>query len=181
MVTAVFTVSGDLEAFNQRAFRTSLLELFPEAEDVRLIATAGSVRVEAKLVLPSISAATTTLNTLQQTTESALTESLGVVVEALDKSSLTMQIEEVLDYVAPVEPGGDAMMIPVIILAVLFVIAIGGYSLYAFIKRRKQQRKSQKRGNWRVQSRAGEAEEEAAASTAEAAASTESTSIRVLW
>ena len=153
MVTAVFTVSGDLEAFNERAFRTSLLELFPEAEDVRLIATAGSVRVEAKLVLPSISAATTTLNTLQQTTESALTESLGVVVEALDKSSLTMQIEEVLDYVAPVEAGGDAMMIPVIILVVLFVIAIGGYSLYAFIKRRKQQKIAKARQLARAESR----------------------------
>ena len=50
-----FVLSGDLSSFDVQAFRTNLLNLvFPDATDVILNVTAGSVYVAAQLIMPSI-------------------------------------------------------------------------------------------------------------------------------
>ena len=83
LVTAVFTLAGSVESFDRAAFTSRLLVAFPSAESVSLTVSAASVAVTARLILPTATDANAAASTLSSTSREALSDLLGVTVEAI--------------------------------------------------------------------------------------------------
>ena len=86
---ATFTVAGDVTSFDQSAFTSRLLALFPEASAALVDASAASVRVDATLQMSTAEAATRAVGRLEASSVGALSDSLGVQVEAVSRPVLS--------------------------------------------------------------------------------------------
>ena len=112
VVNIAFTAAGDVASFNIAAMRASMLAAFPAAEDVVIIVTAASVNVDARLIMPTESAATAVATTLQTTSPAALSSQVGVTVESVSAPTV---VDEVVPAPSPPppspppqQPGGNA-------------------------------------------------------------------------
>ena len=89
LVSVTFTADGEAEAFDAAAFKANLRKLFPKAIDVLLTITAGSVIIDALIVMPSTSSggltddATRVRNELANSSPEDLSKSLGVTLTAV--------------------------------------------------------------------------------------------------
>lgn len=103
VVALSMVVAGDLSSFNWTAFRSHLLALVPAATQAVITTTAASVRVDARLVMPSqaeATAAAISLAALANTTM-GLSAALGVAIEASDEVTV---LTELLQAPSPPPP-----------------------------------------------------------------------------
>ena len=91
VVTARFAISGDVETFDQSSFRSSLLSLFPAAEDVVLVVSAASVSVTARLVMSSATDADSTTTSLTSLTPTQLSSSLNTTIAEAPTASVAIE------------------------------------------------------------------------------------------
>jgi len=66
-VQASFTVAGDVASFDSTGFRDALHARFSDAEEVTIVVTSASVRVDATIVMPNQSAATSVASDITST------------------------------------------------------------------------------------------------------------------
>ena len=88
-VSSALTLNSTVEDFNSTSFTTGLLEEYPDATDVTINVTGGSIVVEYQLTFPSTESAHTAATTLADDSPSrkaALSARLGVSVESIDIS-----------------------------------------------------------------------------------------------
>ena len=64
---ASFTVEGDVATFDADGFRLALLARFSDADDVTLVVTPASIRVDATIVMPDESTATSAADVITTT------------------------------------------------------------------------------------------------------------------
>ena len=83
-VRQVFTVSGDLSTFDSAAVKSALLTEYPTAVDVAIVATSGSVNVDAQLIFSDEAAATTVQSDLSSQSMSTLGTMLGLTVVSME-------------------------------------------------------------------------------------------------
>ena len=67
IVHSTFTLDGDLSSFNEASFRASLLERFPNAEELTLTVAPASIRVEATFTMVTPGAARKVASTIRWT------------------------------------------------------------------------------------------------------------------
>ena len=113
VVTQSFTVAGELADFDAVTVRAELIAAYPAAMDVALTATAGSVQVEARLILASQADAETVASALQGETAASLGAMLGVSVTSMEAATVEAALLPAPSPPAPADPpAADAVMPP---------------------------------------------------------------------
>ena len=88
-MSVTFVAAGDIDTFDDVAFRYKLLERFPTALDVSLTVTASSVSIASQLVFPAkddgtpSDAAAGVMRELETLSPTQLSSSLGVTIESV--------------------------------------------------------------------------------------------------
>lgn len=84
-----FTVAGDVSTFDSEAVRTAMLAAYPQALDAIVTATAGSVNVDVRYILPDLTTAQAVQTNLAAATPSSIQAALpaGLTVSSVDPPS----------------------------------------------------------------------------------------------
>lgn len=91
-----FTAAGDVASFDSTALRTTLLRMFPTADDVFVNVAPASVSAVVRLVMSSSRAASDAADYLRRTPMDMLSAELGVAIEGDADRSVAVVIEGTL-------------------------------------------------------------------------------------
>ena len=102
---SVFVLAGDLQSFNPTTFQAALTNQFPDALNINLNVTAGSVQVQVTMMLPTAAAASAVSQTFDNTTvadmQTVWFAGAGVTIE---NTPTVTQIETVIAPSPPPMP-----------------------------------------------------------------------------
>ena len=88
---------GSVADFDAPSFKSKLMLKFPQASDVTLTVTAGSVNVKAELVMRSESDAKAVQSTIRATSVAQLSAELGVAIQAKSDPTVSTELVTVSD------------------------------------------------------------------------------------
>jgi len=90
VLTAGFTIEGELSSFDEQAFQTALAdELSVSPSDVTLVVQAGSILVTAEVIMPTLAKAYDAEDALMTASSDALSTALGVNVVGVAEASVS--------------------------------------------------------------------------------------------
>ncbi len=115
MVTTTLTVAGTVETFDDAAFINATLSLVPSALDVEVDVAPASVRVTTRLIFASDTFAEAAAAYISNSTNSTLSASLGVVVQAV---SAPVVSDELIDATSPPPPPAGGPLIVSVVVAI---------------------------------------------------------------
>lgn len=142
-VASTFIVAGDMESFNQTAFKSGLASFFQVSEDaVSLTANPASIEVDVRVVTTSATHAKQMASTLQAGPSEVLSSALGVTIESISDLSVT---EHVVAAQSPPTSLTALSMPESTLTALILALVLLASFIFCALGRRMKKRREQRR------------------------------------